>query len=295
MNRTAFLLRLGALVLAGALVATAPAQSATSSSSAPLRVMSYNLRFASDTPPNAWPTRRPLMRELLRQAAPDVIGTQEGVYRQLKDLAGDLPEFDWIGLGRDGGSRGEFMAVFYRKTRLEPLAFDHFWLSDTPEVMGSKTWGPTLARMVTWVKFRDRQTDGEFYLLNTHFDHRVQAAREKSAELIRQRVSAWNTTLPVLAMGDFNSVAGQNKTYDILTGDGFFKDTWVTARERVGEGLATFNGFQGIRRTGARIDWILARGDVRAERAEILTFERDGQFPSDHFPIVINARLGGGK
>ena len=71
------------------------------------------------------------------------------------------------------------MAVFYRTARLEPLAFDHFWLSDTPEVIGSKNWGPSLARMVTWVKFRDRQTQRQFIFINTHFDHQVQEAREK--------------------------------------------------------------------------------------------------------------------
>jgi endonuclease/exonuclease/phosphatase family metal-dependent hydrolase len=297
MNQNTFVRQLirGALLAGLALPGlhfSAGAQSTTPTSPGTLRVMSYNLRFASDTPPNAWPARRPLMRELIQQDAPDVIGTQEGVYRQLKDLATDLPEFDWIGLGRDGGSRGEFMAVFYRKARLEPLEFDHYWLSDTPEVMGSKTWGPRLARMVTWVKFRDRQTGTEFFFINTHFDHQVQAAREKSSELIRQRVAAMETKLPVLLVGDFNAAAGNNKAFDILTRDGFFTDTWITAKERKGEGIATFNGFKAIQPGGPRIDWILARGDVRVDRAEILTFQRDGQFPSDHFPIVATVRLG---
>lgn len=297
MNQNTFVRQLirGALLAGLALPGlhfSAGAQSTIPTSPGTLRVMSYNLRFASDTPPNAWPARRPLMRELIQQDAPDVIGTQEGVYRQLKDLAADLPEFDWIGLGRDGGSRGEFMAVFYRKARLEPLEFDHYWLSDTPEVMGSKTWGTRLARMVTWVKFRDRQTGTEFFFINTHFDHQVQAAREKSSELIRQRVAAMETKRPVVLVGDFNAAAGGNKAYDHLTGDKFFTDTWTTARERKGEGIATFNGFKAIQPGGPRIDWILARGDVRVDRAEILTFQRNGQFPSDHFPIVATVRLG---
>ncbi|MEI2723533.1 MAG: hypothetical protein V9H26_08340 [Verrucomicrobiota bacterium] len=46
-----------------------------------LAVMTYNLRYASPTPPNAWPQRRPLMRELIQQVAPDVMGTQEGSVR----------------------------------------------------------------------------------------------------------------------------------------------------------------------------------------------------------------------
>ncbi|HOC55807.1 MAG TPA: endonuclease/exonuclease/phosphatase family protein [Verrucomicrobiota bacterium] len=268
------------------------AQPAATAAPGALTVMTYNLRFASPTPPNAWPQRRPLVAEVIQKLAPDVLGTQEGLYGQLQDLAADLPAFQWIGVGRDGGSRGEFMAVFYRKTRLEPVAFDHFWLSDTPEVIGSKSWGPKLARMVTWVQFRDRQTGEQFIFVNTHLDHEVQAAREKGAQLIRDRVAAFKPNLPVLLVGDFNAAAGSNKAYLILTGDKFFTDTWMTARQRVNEGVGTMNGFKDIQKNGARIDWILSRGNVAAERTEIVTFSRNGQFPSDHCPVVATLRLG---
>jgi endonuclease/exonuclease/phosphatase family metal-dependent hydrolase len=260
-----------------------------------LAVMTYNLRYASPNPPNAWPQRRPVMRELIQQVAPDVMGTQEGLYEQIKDLAADLPDYEWIGTGRDGGSRGEFMAVFFRKARLEPLAFDHFWLSDTPAVIGSTTWGNSNRRMVTWVKFRDRGTGGEFFLFNTHFDHQIQPAREKSAELVRQRVTALDTKLPVLLIGDFNAAAGSNKAYEILTGDKFFTDAWTLAGERRGEGINTFNGFQPAERNGVRIDWILARGEVTVAKAETVTYSPNSQFPSDHFPVVARLRLGPAK
>jgi endonuclease/exonuclease/phosphatase family metal-dependent hydrolase len=297
MNRRASFHRLASLaavitILLSLCTTSTRAQSADKTSPDTLTVMTYNLRYASPNPPNAWPQRRPLMRELIQKIAPDVFGTQEGLYAQLKDLASDLPEFEWIGAGRDGGSRGEFMTVFYRKARLEPLAFDHFWLSDTPEVIASSTWGNTCRRMVTWVRFLDRQTKREFFLWNTHFDHEVQAAREKSAELVRKRVAALDTKLPLILTGDFNSVAGANKAYDILTGDKFFADTWTTARKRVNEGTSTFNNFKGVPKGGRRIDWILTRGAVETERIEIVTFARDGQFPSDHFPVVARLRFG---
>jgi endonuclease/exonuclease/phosphatase family metal-dependent hydrolase len=267
------------------------ALSAPTNSPAALTVTTYNLRFASSTPPNAWPQRRPIMVELIRKLSPDVMGTQEGLYSQLKDLAGDFPEYDWIGLGREGGSRGEFMAVFYRKARLKPLAYDHFWLSDTPELMNSATWGNTCRRMVTWVRFRDRLTGAEFYVFNTHFDHLSQMAREKSAELVRQRIAALKTDQPVLLTGDFNSVAGTNKTYAILTSDHFLSDTWLVAPEKVGDGLDTFNSFKAVGKGGRRIDWILTRGKVEVLRAEISDDSRNGQFPSDHFPVTAVLKL----
>ncbi len=258
-----------------------------------LCVMTYNLRYASPNPPNAWPQRRPIMRNCIRQAGPDLIGTQEGVYWQLKELASDLPEYSWIGLGREGGSRGEFMAVFYRTDRFEPLEFDHFWLSDTPAVIGSASWGNQVRRMTTWVKFRDRRTDQQFYFFNTHFDHQVQVAREKSAALVWDRVEALKTDLPLLLTGDFNASAGANKAYDILVHQDRFADTWHSAGERRGEVVATFNGFKSPVKDGARIDWILARGPVRVEATEIVQCTEENQHASDHFPVVAWVRLGG--
>lgn len=260
-------------------------------SSDTLCVMTYNLRYASATPPNSWPERRPVARECVEKTAPDIIGTQEGVYQQLKDFHQDLPNYEWIGFGRDGGSRGEFMAVFYRKARFDPLEYDHFWLSDTPDVIGSSTWGHSNRRMVTWVRFLDRSTEKQFYLFNTHFDHRNQAAREKAALLIRDRIKALNTSLPVILTGDFNAVAGKNKTYEILVKDDFLSDTWEKAESHRGEVVNTFHGFRGKRAGEIRIDWILTQGKVKTDAVEIVTFEKDGQYPSDHFPVVAWLRL----
>lgn len=134
-------------------ITVATAACAEVATNPPLCVMTYNVRYANATPPNAWPERRPLMRELIANVAPDVIGTQEGLPAQLQDLATDLPDYDWVGVGRDDGkTKGEIMAVFYRRSRLEVLSTNHFWLSDTPEIPGSTTWGNSNRRMVTWLQ-----------------------------------------------------------------------------------------------------------------------------------------------
>lgn len=252
-----------------------------------LCVMTYNLRYAIGDvgTTNAWANRRPLMHELIAKISPDIFGTQEGLFDQLQDIAKDLPEYGWIGVGRDGGNNGEFSAIFYRKSRFQPMMTNHFWLSDTPEVVASSTWGNSNRRMVTWVKFLDRQTGREFYHFNTHFDHAVQIAREKSAKLVRARVEALHTELPVLFTGDFNADAS-NKAHELLVGDNFFSDTWDKAAERRGEGLGTFNDFKAVPHDNSRIDWILSRGKVSVQAEEIVTFSKDGRFPSDHCPLV---------
>jgi len=274
------------LALALALTLLAPRGAAAAAARDELVVMTYNLRFASTNPPNAWPDRRPGVKALLDQYRPDLIGTQEGVYAQLKDIAADLPDYDWIGLGRDGGSRGEFMAVFYRKDRFEPLEYDHFWLSDTPQVIASSTWGNTNRRMVTWVRFLDRVAGRQFHFWNTHLDHALQPAREKGAALIRERITQVPPGLPLLLVGDFNATAGANKAYDLLTQDGVLRDTWTLAADRRNADYNTFNGFQAPRRESQRIDWILARGEAEVRATEIVTYSHHGQLPSDHFPVV---------
>lgn len=253
--------------------------------------MTFNLRFASDQTPHSWPERRPVAVELLRQNAPDLIGTQEGFYGPLKDIARACPEYDWIGTGRDGGSRGEFAAVFYRKTRLEPLAFDHFWLSDTPDCIGSKHWGNRNVRMTTWVKFRDLETGQQFSFWNTHLDHESQIAREKGAALIAQRVAAQNDELPVILVGDFNADARANPIYDFLLKEGW-TDTWFSAAKRVGPNFASFHGYEPPTPDGPHIDWILTRGLVVADETRVVNFEQNGQYPSDHFPVMATLRIG---
>jgi endonuclease/exonuclease/phosphatase family metal-dependent hydrolase len=263
----------------------------SSSAEDTLKVMTYNLRYASTNKPNAWPDRRPVMKQCLLEADPDVFGTQEGVYHQLRDIERDLPQYRWIGTGRDGGSRGEFMAVFYKQERLEPMEYDHFWLSDTPEVIGSTTWGNSNRRMVTWVRFKEQKSGVEFYLVNTHFDHQVQLAREKSAELLLTRVKKLNPALPLIVLGDFNAKAGVNKAYTILTADNWLTDTWNTAKEKRGEIVATFNNFQRPIPGDNRIDWVLTRKIEAPAWIQIITCAKEGQYPSDHFPVLTELRI----
>lgn len=271
-------------VLAGHLPAAEPAP-------LELKVMTYNLRYASPRPPNAWPDRRPLMQALVNREAPDVFGTQEGLYGQLQELAAGLPAYEWIGLGRAGGSKDEFAAVFYRRDRLEPVAFDHFWLSDTPDVVGSMTWGNKFRRMVTWVRFRERATGRVFEFWNTHFDHQVEEARQKSAALIRERIAQTDPALPLLLVGDFNCTAGRSRAYDILTREAGLADTWVIADRRQNEDLNSFNNFEPARHEGDRIDWILVRRPAAVPEAAVVAYPGSAPFPSDHFPVTAIVRF----
>ncbi|NHC45163.1 endonuclease/exonuclease/phosphatase family protein [Motilibacter sp. K478] len=255
--------------------------------------MTFNLRYASNSRPNSWAERRPVMRDLLRRERPDIIGTQEGLYGQLQDIEKDLPGNDYrmIGVGREGGSRGEFMAVFYNTDRLQPLEFDHFWLSDTPNVIGSNTWGGGSIRMVTWVRFLDKVTGRQFFALNTHFDNSSENARRRAAALLDQRVRALDPALPKIVTGDFNVAATASSVpYQTLVTNGVLQDTWVNAAER-SPVYGTFHNYRPLTANGARIDWILTSAGVTTRAAAINIFSKSGQFPSDHLPVQAVVKL----
>jgi endonuclease/exonuclease/phosphatase family metal-dependent hydrolase len=263
--------------------------------SADLDVMTFNLRYAHAVGPHPWASRRPVMRALLRVERPDLIGTQEGLAGQLRDIRADLGgSYDYVGTGREGGTRGEFTAIFYQATRLSPRQQGCYWLSDTPEVVGSNTWGGRCVRMVTWVRFVDQGTGREFYAVNTHLDHISEYARQRSAALIRDRVAAFDPALPTVLTGDFNGPADAGSAvYTTLVDRAGLVDTWTVAAHR-GVEYGTCHNY-GPATPGGRIDWILVTPDIVVAAAVVNTYHGGtGGFASDHFPVQARIRLPGG-
>lgn len=255
---------------------------ARAASRAPLQVMTFNVRLliASDGP-NQWRWRRALAARTIAAAAPDIIGTQELMKAQADDLLAALPRYGWFGLDRRGGHDDEHMAIFYRRDRLRPVRFGQFWLSDTPAVPGSISWGHPYPRMATWAVFETLSGGRRFFAVNTHLPYRAQdePAREKGAALLLDRIDALAGGLPVVVTGDFNTTPGAG-THTLLTGT--LADAWERAETRSGP-AETFHGFTGV--ADRRIDWILTRG-FGPLRVATLTRPAGSRQISDHFPVV---------
>jgi endonuclease/exonuclease/phosphatase family metal-dependent hydrolase len=198
-----------------------------------VHVMTQNLRYPAEDSGYLWEQRRPVLAELLERERPCVLGTQEGHFRQVRDVAHDLPTgYEWIGEGREGGSQSEFMAVFYDSVRLTPLEYAHFWLSDTPDVIGSTTWGNRAPRMATWVRFAHSATSAEFIVLNTHLDNWSENARRNAAGLLAETVE-WFGHTPVVVTGDFNAAAESSAAYHRLVDETTQHERHHTGRRRV--------------------------------------------------------------
>jgi endonuclease/exonuclease/phosphatase family metal-dependent hydrolase len=275
---------LAGLLLAFSTLAPAIAQ--------PLKVMSFNVRLPNEADgANYWDARRDLAAEMVRREAPDVIGTQEMFQRQGDELVARLPGYAWFGIDRRGGHGDEHMGVVYDTRKLRVVEHGQFWLSDTPEVPGSISWGHPLPRNVTWAIF-ERIGEGKdkgrrFRFLDTHFPYRDEddAAREKGAALIVAQLGKLpGADLPTVLTGDFNTTP-ESAAWKTLAGA--LTDARAAAPKRTGP-EETFHGFTG--KADKQIDAIFVKG-FAAQSAATLTDHKGKLWASDHFPVVVTLQM----
>lgn len=250
-----------------------------------LRAMSFNIRYGSaGDGSNSWEHRKELVADTISQYKPDIVGLQECLLIQAEYLATQLPEYHWYGVGREADGGGEYSAVLYKKETFSPVRAGTFWLSETPNKPGSKSWDASNVRIVSWVLFHEPASDRFFYHYNTHFDHRSAKARTEAAKLLRDHIAKRNPAYPVIVTGDFNAPAEQSEPWEILTGSGL-SDAWLEAAEQIGP-TQTFGGFgPPSEDDDRRIDWILFQGDFAVKKCETVLYHKQGRYPSDHYPI----------
>lgn len=280
-----------ATVQAAARAVPITATAATTTRTSDLRVMSFNLRvpFRLDGF-NYWDHRKDLLVETIRDFAPDVLGTQECINEQAWHIFEKLPNYGFVGAGRDNGKTGgEMTAIFYRIDKFRQVDSGHFWLSEKPESVGSKGWDAGWRRMASWVKLRSLADGRVFVVFNTHFDVWGDEARYNSALLIRKKIREIAGTLPAIITGDFNDAEGSPTYNALLAGPQRrgepFVDTFREVYPRPLKGEGTRHGFGGST-NGPRIDWIFTTTGFDTVHASI-DHTRDGsRYPSDHFPVT---------
>lgn len=204
-----------------------------------LVVGTYNVRYknSSDTDAgNGWNDRRAYLINLVNFQQPDLLGVQEALSGQMSDMAKGFKGYAYIGVGRnDGGTSGEYSAIFYRKERMELLDHGDFWLSDTPwkpsKGFPSKGGSVTYYRICTWGKFFDKVTGAVVYHFNTHMDL-DEINRQQSFYLIKQKIQEIaSTSGPVIVTGDYNAVQ-TGDAYKLFYNSGFLYDCYNRSKQR---------------------------------------------------------------
>jgi endonuclease/exonuclease/phosphatase family metal-dependent hydrolase len=255
-----------------------------------VRVMSFNIRYAGgDRGANAWERRASACEQIVRAFDPDILGVQEAVALQADWLRTTFPAHAFHGVGREDGRRaGEFVPILYRADRFTRLASGHFWLSDTPDVPGSRGWDGACERMASWVRLRDRLSERTLLVVNTHLDHVGQVARREGMRLIRARLRDLAQDAAVVVLGDFNTSADGPEAAPLLLAppdDVPLLDTYRALFREQDTHEATFSAWD-ARIWGERIDWILASPTLGVVDATIERRMPAGRTPSDHWPVA---------
>jgi endonuclease/exonuclease/phosphatase family metal-dependent hydrolase len=258
-----------------------------------IRVMSYNIRF--DNPEdgiNAWPNRSASVAHLIRSVYdPDLIGMQEALHHQIDELDERLSAYSWVGVGRtDGNLGGEFSPIFYKRDKFELLQTNTFWLSETPEIPGSKSWDAAITRIVSWAKFRDKESEKEFYLFNTHFDHIGVESRKESARLILYAMGDIAGNAPVVLTGDLN-VTEESEVYDLFQSEDRIYDARYISESVHSGPTASFNNWRELTEPGSRIDYIFVSDGTRVLCHRLADDRYEDRFPSDHLPVISDVVL----
>ncbi len=252
-----------------------------------MRIMTFNIRFLNaEDGPNHWEFRKELVLEVVWSYLPDLVACQEVTIPQLDYLTAHLRGYEPFIQHRDIDPTCQYPTIFYRPETMAAGAGHEFWLSETPEVHRSKSWGSAFPRMITYGLFRERQRDLWFYFGDTHLDHISAPAREQGALMLRdlfQRLAQ-----PAVLAGDFNDLP-TSPVHATLTGAGSpFRDTWQLAQQPE-VGVSTQHRFDG-KFFGGRIDWILITAPFRLKKAQIITYNQADRYPSDHFPYCVDLK-----
>lgn len=256
-----------------------------------VKAMSFNIRLSKARDGrNGWHGRADMVRGVIDRHRPDFVGVQEAWPDQIEYLQEALPGHGHLARSREADAKqGEAVPLLYDRNRWELDASQHgtFWLSDTPDLPGSKSWGNFLPRVATWARFIEKQSGRGVYVFNLHLDPFSDRSRVRSAALIAERITERCNPEPVIVMGDLN--AGENGSAiryfkGQIPGNGTpLVDTFRQLHP--GASAGTFHAFTGIS-LGRKIDYVFTLPDAKVLDAKVLRDNVGGRYPSDHFPVL---------
>jgi endonuclease/exonuclease/phosphatase family metal-dependent hydrolase len=254
-----------------------------------VKVMTFNIRYDNpDDSLNSWTNRSNQVYDFINDEKPDIIGMQEVLLNQYGMLDSVLTNYSSVGVGRDDGSKGgEMNPVFYRKDKFDMVRTITFWLSDSISLPGSKGWGASLPRIVTWMELVDKSSHEHFFFFNTHFAHDSDSARIMSSRIILNEVVKIAGSSPFIITGDFNMLP-QSSGYGILTGPDesvpVLKDSYLISEQKPTGPDFTFNGFSDKPGDG-RIDYIFVRSGMKVHDHKTIPHKDKNVYISDHWPV----------
>lgn len=131
-----------------------------------MNVMSFNIRMSTKSDgANWWEYRKDLAANVIKFYDVDMFGAQEVLHNQLTDLLDRLPDYGYVGVGReDGKTKGEYSPIFYRKDRFSVVKSGNFWLAEDMNAVGKKAGMPfaSVLRLGRYSKIRNPKKSFSF-------------------------------------------------------------------------------------------------------------------------------------
>ena len=306
-NANAFL---AALCMASGCVSETPEQRVL------LRVMTYNIRYSegdTGSRDNNWEGRKTDLADLVERESPDVVGFQEVLPDQKAFLERRFPDYRFVGEFRNADRKsGEASPIAFRGERFDVVTNGTFWLSETPDVPGSKSWGARFPRVCSWAVLVDKASGRRFAFANTHTDHLSEEARERGMLLAIECMKEFGGDSPIVFVGDHNCRGVDKPALEVskVLKDAMFasetppegpwrtvngwrwRDTETTIAEAMKMSAEARNSAH-PRSKDNRIDYIYVSPEAKVRAYRTVGDPRPGKklYPSDHFPVVADVEL----
>lgn len=248
-----------------------------------VKVMTYNLRVDNTGDGiNSFTNRTGRVLAMLAQTQPDIIGFQECTHLMRAYLEQHMPEYAFVGCGREKDCTGESMAIAYRKQAFATRKVDNFWLTATPSIPGSNLGGDQSGcpRMATVAVLWHYEAGKEICMCNTHLDHQGPVARQIEAGILCAMLDAYKQ--PIILTGDMNAKPHKPEI-------GIIKAAMEArgARDLTESLGGTFHDFgRSDPEKYSKIDYIFASG--KCTDCSIIPDDADkqGLYYSDHFAVM---------
>lgn len=270
-------------------VAMTAATPAFAANCMPTRAMSFNIRLdVKSDGDNRWSMRREQFIGQILLMRPDILGLQEVVPSQKRDLEQAMPQYLLIGGSREGSQdRGEYSPLAIARERWRIKESGTFWLSETPD-RPSKGWDAAFPRIATWARLVRKADKKRFLAINTHLDHIGEVAKVQGARQIATFIaSARKSREAVIMLGDLNSTPDSTAVSELLNGPAGLRDSRASSESPPIGPEGTFNAFNPLPQASKRIDYVLHDASLRAMRHATMAWHgENGRVASDHFAVL---------
>ncbi len=246
-----------------------------------LKAMSFNVWVAGKTD-----ERNERVLNMVRKYSPDTIGFQEVDPVWLATLkAGLKDQYAYVGEGRNGGDSGEYNPIFYKKKVFKLIESGTKWLSDTPDSV-SKYDESSFNRIYTYALLERKSDRTKIMVINTHFDHTSALAREKQAAVLAKFLKS--VEYPIILTGDFNCEANTNAYSTVISGG--VVNSFDVADKKINK-VATFTNYGSSNKI---IDFVfVSPKGIATTSYQVCDEMINGDFPSDHHPVLIEYMILG--